>query len=84
MEDDQALVGTEVEPGQVLSGRSRNLRSRNLVDWTQNDEVPFGERREESYRIEEISGSIATCVAISPLIENLSPPESLKWKKRLM
>jgi hypothetical protein len=28
--------------GEMLSGRSRNLRSRNLVDWTQNDDVSFG------------------------------------------
>jgi thioredoxin 1 len=37
-----------------------------------------------NYRIETISGSIATCVAASPLIENSSPPASLKCKNRLI
>lgn len=35
-------------------------------------------------RIVSMSASIATCVAAKPLIENLSPSTSEKWKNRLM
>jgi hypothetical protein len=41
-------------------------------------------RTQKYHRIDAISGSMATCVAISPLMEYLSPFASLKLKNRLI